>query len=123
MKNFPKNSRKFSRFFWKNRIRVRFFKYHFCKKLIKSFFCNKQPAIPHRERSEPSAHAPLTVPAEQNSGVSKGLRSDKKNGLRHRIIAALYAKPEAGSFAGYQLFGDAPVLRMGDIMPGRTFAA
>ena len=78
MKNFPKNSRKFSRFFWKNRIRVRFFKYHFCKKLIKSFFYNKQPAIPHRERSEPSAHAPLTVPAEQNSGVSKGLRSDKK---------------------------------------------
>ena len=35
-------------------------------------------AIPRRERSEPSAHAPLTVPAEQNSGVSKGLRSDKK---------------------------------------------
>ena len=103
MKNFPKNSRKFSRFFWKNRIRVRFFKYHFCKKLIKSFFYNKQPAIPHRERSEPSAHAPLTVPAEQNSGVSKGLIS--------------------GSFAGYQLFGDAPVLRMGDIMPGNIFAA
>ena len=77
-KNFPKNSRKFFRIFWKNRIRVRFFKYHFCKKLIKSFYYNQQPAIPHRERSEPSAHAPLTVPAEQNSGVSKGLRSDKK---------------------------------------------
>lgn len=63
------------------------------------------------------------TPEERNSGVPKGLRSGKNAGLRFRVIAALYAKTEVGSFAGYQLFGDAPVLKMGDIMPGNTFAA
>ena len=76
---------------------------------------------PRPSGSEAIRREEATAPAERNSGVSNGLRSDKNAGLRFRVIAALYAKPKAGSFAGYQSFGDAPA-KMGDIMPGSTLA-
>ena len=155
MKNFPKNSRKFSRFFGKIGPTTVFSKHHTCKKLIISIFYNpnnappeakrsaeKRPPPRHKEtRAFPKGLDPIKMPtfgfakqrrytgkrrsatpAQRNSGVPKGLISGKKNGLRLRIIAALYAKPETAFFAGYQSFGDAQALRMGDIMPGSTFA-